>query len=260
MDWNKQFNIKRANMLEASKSIRETFADHQLDFKDFPWLNRMVEEVEFSGNGNPTPIHPKNLIREQWLRFGTIIAILTFAKDLKTCSLDKVDLHEKLRKAKSISHAASAMHEIHTLACLLRAGYDAEFINESALKTPDIDVKEIGYIECKTATSKGSVMRGINRGIKQLALYKGITFVDVLLYFPISGTEVKELIKHVIFQVTQKFTIDPPLHGFGLTFYDPHYATSGDMRFGILTYGQPLRKLTVDVTQKLILAVAKNKQ
>jgi hypothetical protein len=259
MNWVNHYQVKRKEMLEAVASIKHSFTLCKLDLKDCPWLFKAIREVEQIGNGVSFSVNAKNLEREQWMKSGLIFIVLVFAKDLKTCLEKGIDVKEKLIKIKTLALAAGTLHEIHCLACLLRANQNSNFVKESKVKTPDIDIENIGFIECKTATTKKAVVRALGRSIEQLKNSPGIRFTEVLLFFPIPKDEVEDVLKDVFTNARKYGFALNTLHGFSLTFFAPSYEENGDLTFGIYCYGQPIDKLTLELTRKIIFCLSNNK-
>ena len=186
-------------MKQSYENIERVFAEEGAKLKEGSWLDKSIKIVKKMVDGH-IAFDPNSLKAH---RIMTVIAIL--GEDLAECKNRNIPLREKLENFYKVQNSDSRLHEISTLAGLLRNNFSAEFIPKEDRETPDIRlISREGAIECKIARNFERTVERIEKAHDQLKNYPGIKIADVFLYFNITETEIPRFCEAVFERVKRK--------------------------------------------------------
>jgi hypothetical protein len=170
------------NILEASGYIRKTYQDYGIPIPASSWLWQNLDTAEHIGKRHKLSVPPEQYQEMSLFILGASANIQMFAGNLRVCLEKGKDLKSKLEDVIPMKYANSKIHEIHNLACLLRSGFDADFIEEQGTKTPDILVIGKGVLECKTVHSEKAIARELVEASRKMRHFEGEKVTDFYLY------------------------------------------------------------------------------
>lgn len=163
---------------------------------------------------------------------GSTANIQMFSKNLKVCLEKGKNLKGKLSDILKLKYANGKIHEIHNLACLLRSGLDADFIEEKGVKTPDILIVGKGVLECKTVHSEKAISRELVEASRQMRFSEGEKVTDFYLYLmekPLTPEYINVLWRKSISSVKRDLERIKAFNGFSFSYSELQEGPNGLM-------------------------------
>jgi len=167
---------------EACAYIRKVYQDYGMSIPAGSWLWQNLDACEHIGKGHKLSVPFERRDEMRLFILGASANVQMFFKNIKVCLEKGKNLQGKLSEVLTMKYANGKIHEIHNLACLLRSGLDADFIQENGSKTPDILITGKGVLECKTVHSEEAISRELVRASRQMRNSEGEKVVDFYLY------------------------------------------------------------------------------